>query len=214
MTDSQDGITRLLQCTYEAYRRGGYMALFGSDYISYIQSVSCQEFVNYYLNRGRYRSPLQVAFASSNPRSDEIVLWLLEFSGVVTDKRLFLVKGNQHAHPPISLHDVESYALRGVTKLYVDLQLHDGSNIKCDVDSGPVSKLYMQAVNAARDPAVRDGLTVALPTRRTNQGLTGITLRTETGKRIKARFPKCIVPDNHRWPVRIRKLRQSGQKQG
>jgi hypothetical protein len=330
------------------------MALFGSDYESYIRSVDRGKFVDHFLNRRKYRSPLQVAFATNEPRSDEIVLWILEYSGVVTNQRLFLLNDNELAHPPIELCDVETYQLRGISKLRASVRLRDGSNINCEVDTGPERKLFMQAVKAARDPLAKEKLAIAPSTRRTAKaeqsemstehkaalahlytlsgqlageeiaehgiavirnfsfasktnspgiqktlnlwagrallgiagdllfggddrretgpaverslaiigisahgniyggligfegasadarqllkcqlqpesvfrshisrlkaaqtsgGLTGITLRTENGKTIKCDFPMCIVPDNHRWPIRVRKYRDSVQKQ-
>jgi hypothetical protein len=354
MNERQDIITKMLHRTHEAYRRGEYMALFGSDYESYFSSVSREKFVDHFFGRRKYRGPLQVAFASNDPRSDEIVLWILEYSGVVTNQRLFFVNDDQLAHPPIELNDVEAYDLRGFSKLRAIVQLRNGSKIKCKVDTGPDPKLFMQAVNAARDPASKEKLTAAPPTRgasraedlretaeqkaaldyldalsrqlaeeeiaeygiavlqnldfdsktdthglqknlslwagralfgiaadlafggddghetksaskrplamigispqgnvygaliglggasadasklmrcklkpgtnfkshisllkavQTSEGLTGITLQTDKGKTIEVDFPKCIVPDNYRWPIRIRRFRDSVKKQ-
>lgn len=157
-----DAVRKLLLRSFDAYRRGRYLGLFGQSYGEYVVARDNGQLADELLEQGQYRLPLQDAFAKYPPRGDEVYLYAIRNSCVVTSQRLFLLGTDGLLRPPIPLDDIAGYEQSteisertGAERITEILTLSDGETIERSVLSAVDPDTIQQLIKAASDPAMQ-----------------------------------------------------------
>ena len=160
-----DEVRQLLERSVQAYRRGRFMRLFGEHYQQHVDSHSDAEVVEEILGKFKYRDPIQVAFEDNSPRPDEIYLYAIRRSAVVTNQRLFLLDKNGLMHPPINLADIRNYKGSGLLSSDEQIELSTGETIKRRASGSVDEKTMRKLIDASSDP--KAALSLHIPVSKT-----------------------------------------------
>lgn len=145
-----DPLENLVERSVAAYKEGDYEQVFDPFYMRRIGSLAVDELVAEILAKPKFLEPLKAAFEEQPPHDDEIFVFAMKGSLVVTDQRMFQLDGKRLQRTPIALADVDDYHTSGFWRKRETVILTDGNRVERRTGAAIDPEVMMLLVERAK----------------------------------------------------------------